>query len=374
MSFPVGATAYQQQKARKFKPGDKALMEALVARTGGTLIKGAFHGTHEGVEFRLRLADQSQRFILSVVCPPAGRFRITRAGRIDRWLASFLPAWPIPSRDPRFDLDMCVQTRDLEITTRVITQASHRRTIRSLLDGPGNAISLEGDRLKLYGPRAALGLEPGIDEVFELLVQIATLGTVVTDFVHGHEVHAEPKHDTPKILAWVSVVGLFLLGGAAFITATVQVPLLDAAGFIWMNLGIGFAAVPIVAFGLAHLVADRTTPGRLLIPVFLIALVAVPLATTGTACLLNGVLDQGGAEYRSTPITHTHTYKQKSKRRYKIGIDAWWRAGDVRWFKVGRETYDNVQGAGDWSMEMLIRPGAFGQPWIEQTNVVRDEG
>lgn len=374
MTIPVGATGYQRQQARKFKPGDLALFEALAERTGGTVIKGAFHGTHEGVEFRVRPIDQSKRFILSVVCPFAGRFRITRSTAFDRWLAGFIPAWPLPSRDARFDRDFCVQTRDRELTSRVITDPDCRSTLRALLDGPGSSVTLEGERVKLYGPRTALGLAPDVDVVLGLIAQLGTLGRVITGFTRGHEVRASPAHDAAKIIGWTTVLVLLVLGCATFLSATKLVPLLHPDRFLWMNLGIGLAAVPFAALGLAHLVAGRTAPGKLLVPLVLIALFALPLTTTGTAYLANGLLDRGVATAHTAPITHTHTYKNKSNRRYQVGIDAWWTPDDIRWFRVGRETYDDVRAGGEWSMEFLIRPGWLAQPWIEEQRVISPEG
>jgi hypothetical protein len=366
--------AVHRREMRKFKPGDAALMEALTARTGGKVIKGAFHGTLEGLDFRVRPIDQSKRFILSVVCPFAGRFRVTPAGRLDRWLAGILPSARLPSRDTRFDREVCVQTRDREVTGRVITDPNCRKAVRALLDGPGTAIALEGDRVKLYGPRQALGLEPDVDTVLGLIAQLGSIGRVITDFTRGHEVRATPAHDSAKIIAWSSVIGLFLLGGAAFITAHVKLPLLHPAGFLWTLLGIGLALVPFVAFGLAHLVSGRTAPGRLWLPLVLLALFAVPLATAGAAYLFNGLADHGDAILYTVPITHTHTYKQKNKRRYQVGIDAWWAEEEVRWFHVRGSVYGTVRAGGDFIMKLRVRPGRLGQPWIEDSVVERDDG
>jgi hypothetical protein len=269
---------------------------------------------------------------------------------------------------------VCVQTRDLEVTSRLVTDSGCRQTIRSLIGGPGATVLLDGERMKLQGPRSELGLEPDVEQVLGLLDQLASLVRVLADFTRGHEVHAAPKHDSAKVIAWTSVLALFLLGGVGLILATVHMPLLHPDRFLWMNLGLGLVGVPFAAFGLAHLVSRRTVPGRLLLPLVLLTLFALPLASTAAAYLANGLLDEGAPTFHAEPITHTHTYKQKSNRRYQVGFDAWWQPGEVRWLHTDRSTYEAVRAGGDWHMELAIRPGWLGQPWIEQSVIVQDGG
>ncbi len=370
MSFPVGNTAARLSKAKRFKPGDRALFEALSALCGGSLLKNAFHGVIEGMDIRVRLADQSQRFVLSVVCTDVGRFRITRSTPWDRWLGSLLPSLPLPSRDPRFDKDMCVQTRDLEVTSQLITNADVRRTIRSLLSGPGSSLALEDGRIKLLGARAALGKEPELDQILGLLRQLSELGERLTLFAKSHEVRPEPAHDSAKVIAWCLTIGLFVLGAGALLTASKLVPLLAGDRFLWMNLGVGLVLWPFLLFGLMHLIARRTAPARLFVPLTLLALFSCPLATTGGAYLLNGLLDEGSQEVRRAPIVDTHTYKQKSERRYQVGIASWWEPNDMRWFRVSHDIYEAVNAGGDWSMELTLRPGAFDEIWIQESTVL----
>ena len=185
---------------------------------------------------------------------------------------------------------------------------------------------------------------------------------------------ATPAHDSAKIIAWCSLIGLFLLGGVCLITGTTRFPMLHPDSFIWRMLGIGLAAVPFVAFGLAHLVSGRTAPGRLWVPLVLLSLFTMPLATTGTCYLLNAALDAGDVALHASPIARTHTYKQKNKRRYQVGIDAWWSAGETRWFRVDGPTYQAVEAGGDWALDLRVRPGWLGEPWIEDLQVVRRDG
>jgi hypothetical protein len=372
MTYPAHAATKKRQYSKKYAAGDRALREQLVARCGGEIRKGAVFATHNGIDFRVRMIDQSQKFVLSVVCPFAGWFRITRASGWDRWLASFLPALPLPSRDTRFDHDHCVQTRDLEVTGQVVTNAGCRRTIRELLHAKGHAVTLEGDRVKLHGPRAELGPEPDVDAVLALVEQLATLGKVISDFSRGHELRPEPKHDRFKILSWASLIGLFVVGAASLLIAIQAYALLDADGFLLVALAGGLAAWPVVVFSLMQLVSGRTAPGRLLWPLALLALFTVPLASAGTAYLLNGLLDHEPSTARLEPIVDTRTRMKDKKRRHDVGIEAWWALGETRWFRVTEATYDDVLAAGDWSVTMTLRPGAFGQTWIETLAIIRD--
>jgi len=363
--------ARKHRYRRRYGAADRSLLERLEALCKGEVIKGALHGTHGDTAFRLRLSAQSQRTIVSVVCPEAGRFRMTRATRWDHWLASFLPSWTLYSRDTRFLHDVCVQTRDVELTTHVLHDEACRRTLRQLLEGKGRHVLLDGDRVKLSLPRAELGKTPEPEAVLQLVEQLALIEQRVESYRRNHEVRMAPKHDTPKVLAWSSLLTLFVLGLATFLVGQSQYQLLHPTGFLLTTLGLGVCLWPFAAFALAHLVAARTAPGRLLTPLALLALFVMPLLTSGSAYALNGLLDEHVAEARHEPVVDTRSKQQDKKLRHFVGIDSWWRPGDTRWFRVDRATHDAVRAGGAWAASMTLRPGAFGQPWIQSLSFVR---
>ena len=363
--------ARKRRYRRAFGTADRTLLERLEVLCSGEVIKGALHGTHGETAFRLRLNAQSQRTIVSVVCPEVGRFRMTRATRWDHWLASMLPSWRLYSRDTRFLQDVCVQTRDVELTTHVLHDQGTRHALRQLLEGKGHHVLLDGDRVKLSLPRAELGKTPEPEAVLQLVEQLALVERRVESYRRHHEVRMAPKHDAPKVIAWSSLLALFVVGLTAFVIGSNQYELLHPTGFLLAMLGLGVALWPLVVLALAHLVAARTAPGRLLTPLALLALFVMPLLTSGSAYLLNGVADGGVAEARHEPVIDTRSKKQDKKMRYFVGIDAWWTTSETRWFRVDVATHDAVRAGGDWAASITVRPGALGQPWIQSLSFVR---
>ncbi len=366
-----GALAHRNRLRRRYGAADKALLDALAARCDGRLVKGALHATHAGVAFRVRPLDGSKRFVVSVVCEDAGRFRMSPATAFDRWAASVLPSWPLPSRDTSFDRAVCVQTRDREVTARVIHDAAARRTIRGLLEGTGRSLVLGDARLKLFVPRQALPKDVPQEEVLDLVARLATLAHHVDAAARGREVRRAPKHDTAKLAAWTVPAVLLVVGLGTLLASEKLYPLRDGSELVWLTLGGAVLALPFVFLGLAHLVSLRTAPGRLLLPVALCTLVSLPLAAVGGVRVANAVLDHGEGTFRSRPVTGTRIKKSDKSTRHLVGVDAWWIDDETRWFRVSRDLYREVRGGGDWLVEFVERPGALGAPWLQGVEVVR---
>jgi hypothetical protein len=354
-------------KARYAK-ADTALIEELRERCDGEMRKGALFGKHGAADFRLRFQPQQQRYILSVVVPVAGRFRVTRRGALDRWMAAFVPALEFRSRDSRFDRDFNVQTRDPELTSGILTKQPNRATVRHLFERGVQSVHLDGDRIKATGMRKALGTAPAADDILELIERLASLAAAVTTFVAHHEVRPAPKNDPAVVASWSVLVLLGVLGFAMLIAGAIEYTLVQPAQILLACALLGLPAVAPVVFVLALVVQRRTSPYGLVRGLAGVALVVVPLFVSGSLLFSNGVLDETAADEHVVTVVGKSARKKDKKMRYHAGLASWWADDDVRWVRISKATYDELEPDASL-MEVRTHPGLLGYEWIEGYSV-----
>lgn len=143
----LGEATYQA----RFSKSDATLIETLLRCCDGELRKGALAANHGNIEFKLSFLPKQRGFAIAVGCRIAGRIKVTREGALDRWMEGFVPAWRFQSRDARFDRDFRVQTRDLELTSAILTKRTLRAAVRGLFDRGAQSVHVDGEHVKMIG-------------------------------------------------------------------------------------------------------------------------------------------------------------------------------------------------------------------------------
>lgn len=260
-----------------------ALTERVADSDDARLVKGAIHGTHAGVPYRVRGLDSGQA-LLSVVCADRGRVRLSRRGRLDRWGASLLPHAAFSTGDARFDAQVQVQTRDPELARRWLADRAVRRGVLGFATRVPT-LHLDGPRLKHSVPLTRLTGDRGVRALHERVEKLGALAAPL-DALRSLP-PAAPRRDGAQILSWVLSVATVLLGLAALLL-TLKLEGGEATILERLLIGLPLVALPAAALlstALAWLLAERSAPWRLLAPqavlMFVGALLASPLVLRG---------------------------------------------------------------------------------------------
>ncbi len=366
MSFhPTGVAmmAEAAYRSRYSKP-DADLIEELCHKHGGEMHKATLHAKHEGTEFHLTFLPKQQGYVVSIACTLAGRFKVTRKTGLDRWMKSFVPAIPFRSRDERFDREFNVQTRDMEVTSALLTRPTNRAAVHKLFERGVRIVHLDGDRIKCTSPRKALSKTHPTRALLEVVESMTTLAAATTKFATHHEVRPVSKHDPLVIASWVTlgllgIAGFFLLiaGGVEFTPVRPATFLLPCAIF-------GLPPIfPVIAL-LAMIVQRRTSPYGLVRGLAALAMVVVPLFVSGGMLTANGLFDDSSATDHVVTVIDKSRREDKNKVKYHVGLESWWTEGDSRWLQVSKRTYDQLV-PDITRMRVRTREGRLGYEWIE---------
>lgn len=260
-----------------------ALTERVAGGDGARLVKGAIHGTHAGVDYRVRNLG-NEHALLSVVCADRGRVRLSRRRWLDRWGARLLPHAAFSTGDARFDDQVQVQTRDPELARRWLADRAVRRGVLAFAKRVPT-LHLDGPRLKHPVPLARLTGDDGVGALHERVEKLGALAAPL-DALRSLP-PAAPRRDGAQILSWVLSVATVLLGLAALLL-TLRLERGEATILERLLIGLPLVALPLAALlttALAWLLAERSAPWRLLAPqasfVFFGALLASPLVLRG---------------------------------------------------------------------------------------------
>ncbi|GJM22964.1 MAG: hypothetical protein DHS20C15_28790 [Planctomycetota bacterium] len=271
----------------------RALEERLRTTDDAKLVRGALHGTHAGVPYRVRCVGQSEA-VLSVVCPELGRVRLSPRRSNDRLGARLFPHTPFTTGDRAFDEQVQVQTRDPALAKRWL---HHEEVRRGVLDfakrTPG--FNLDGPRLKHKLPFARF---TGDDGVEQLHARVEKLGALVAP-LNGPEFRnlppAAPRKDKAQRASWALTIATFLASVAASIVFAMEYErgsyLRVNFMHLWWLPAFGLALPLVAAPLLGRLVAARSAPWRLLTPQLLLLVIAGllsgPLVLLGADRLLS---------------------------------------------------------------------------------------
>jgi len=366
MTVPIAVA--QGAYKNRYSKADNALIEELRGRCDGELRKGALFAKLGTADFRLRFLPQQQTFVVSVVCPLAGRFRVTRKGALDRWMAGFVPALEFRSRDERFDRDFSVQTRDRELTSAVLTKQPNRVVVRQLLERGLQAVHLDGDRVKVIGTRKVLGAKPVAEDILVLVELLAQIADAVTAFAAHHELRPSPKNDPVVVASWITLAVAGVLGFVMLMAGAIEYTLAQPAGILPLCAMLGLPSIPLVVIALAFAVQRRTSPYGLVRGLSAVSMVVVPLFVSGALVFSNGVLDDTPADEHVVTVVGKSVRKDDSKLRYHAGLASWWVEDDVRWVRISKTTYDKLE-PNVSLMEVRTHPGKLGYEWIDGYSV-----
>jgi len=360
-------TAQGAKKLGFFK-ADAALIEQLQQRCGGGVTKEAFHAKHGSVEFELSYLPKQQGYVVSVACRLAGRFRITRKGALDRRMEAFVPAIRFRARDARFDRDFNVQTRDLQITSGVLTRQPNRAAVRRLFDRGVQAVHLDGEWVRAIGKRKALGTKPVAEAILGLVEELAVIADAVTAFAARHGARPSSKNDPVVVASWTGLGVLGVLGFAMLIAGAIEYTLVQPARFLLPCALFGLPAVLPVVVALAFAVQRRTSPYGLVRGLAGLSMLVVPLFVSGALLLSNGLFDQSPAEEHVVTVVGKSVKEDKNEPSYHAGLASWWIEGDVRWLNISKATYDMLE-PNVSRMQVRTHPGRLGYEWIESYTV-----
>lgn len=368
MSIPAVTAVLAAHGAWK---GQAGWIEALVARCHGELSKnGEVTGRHGDDELRLRMLPKKQGVAVSVPCRKAGRFRVTRTGRLDRWMAGFVPAWGFRSCDERFDRDFQVQTRDVEVTAAILAKTLGRRAVRELFDRGVHDLRLHEDRVEaLLGPKA-LGKEPEPEAILDLVAPLARMARAVTGFARRHEVRPAPKVDAAAVLSWTALAVLGVAGLVLLIAGASLYPLIRPAEILSLCAIVGLPAVAPVVFALTLAVQRRTSPYGLVRGLAALTLPVVPLFVSGLLVFVNGALDDSPLKAHVVPIIAKDVRKSDDDLRYYAGLASWWTEDDIYWLRVPKSVHANLE-PGTSRLRIQTREGQLGYEWRASWEVVR---
>lgn len=371
MTIPTGPSS-AALAARKLSASkaDSALVDQLRSRCGGELKKGALHARHGEVEFRVRILPKGQGFLVSVVCRLAGRFHVTRKSGLDRWMEGFVPALEFKTRDMRFDRDFNVRTRDLRLTSDLLTQLSNLAAVRELFERGVHVVHLDGDRIKATITRKALGTEPVAEDILALVEQLAVIAGDLARRAAGGSYRPAPKNDPAVVLSWTSLGVLGVCGFVMVLVGALEYTPVLPSRFLVPCALFGLPAVAPVIYGLAFAVQHRTSPYALVRGLALLACLVVPLFVSGSLLLANGMLDDSPAEEHIAAVLDKSARKDKNDVKYSAGLASWWTAGDTRWLEVSKQTYDLLE-PGESRMRVLTHEGQLGHDWIESYELVK---
>lgn len=291
------ASAISVLVVSRLAKGKLSALEAQLRATDDTkMVRGAVHGTHAGIDYRLRRIDQSS-VLISVVCPDLGRLRLSRRRRDDRLGASVFPHTPFTTGDRVFDEQVQVQTRDPVLAKRWLQHADVRRGVLDFAEKIPS-FRLDGPRLKHALTLDKFTGEEGIAQLHE---RVEKLGALVAP-LHGPEFRnlppAAPRRDKAQRVAWALTLGLLLASIAALIVFFVgeagqNSPRLSPVQLFWLPV-FGLALPLTLGPLLASLVSQRSAPWRLLAPQFVLlffaGLMSTPLALVG----INQLVGSGG--------------------------------------------------------------------------------
>jgi len=365
MTFPNGPAA-AALGARKLgaSKADTALVGQLQERCGGELKKGVLHASHGEARFRVRILPKGQGFLVSVVCHPAGRFHVTRKSGLDRWMEGFVPALQLKTRDTRFDRDFNVRTRDLRLTSDLLTRPPNLAALRALFDRGVQVVHLDGNRIKTTITRRALGAQPAAEDILALVEQLAVITGAIATIATGGSYRPAPKHDPALVISWTSLGVLGLLGFVMVLAGAIEYTPVLPSRFLVPCALFGLPTIAPVIFALALAVQHRTSPYALLRGLALLACFVVPLFVSGSLLLTNGMLDDSPAEEHVVPVLGKSARKNKNEMKYSAGLASWWTEGDTRWLQVSRQTYDRIT-PNESHMRVQAHAGRLGHEWIE---------
>ncbi len=371
--MPVSAAStlmIQRAVSKRGSKADAALLEELAERCDGKVQSGVLEARHEGVEFRLRVLPKQQGWVVEVPCRFAGRFRVTRLGTLDRWMAGFVPAWRFHSRDTRFDTDFQVQTRDLELTSALLTKRLGRTVVRRLFERGPHIVQLDGDHVAATLARKAVGDGSTAAVLLNLVEELAPLARAVTAFAKRHEVRAAPKVDPVVVAAWTALGVLGVSGLGMLIAGSTVFTLVRPETVLPLCALVGLPLVGPIVFALALAVQGRTSPYGLVRGLALVTLLVVPLFVSGALLLFNGVFDTAPAEQHLVTVVGKNVRKDKDDLKYYAGLASWWTEDDVRWVRVPRSTFERLE-PHQSRMHVTTHAGWLGYEWIEAYSVER---
>ncbi len=368
----ASASSYRKQ----YKQSDDALMQELLGRFGGEMRKHTLVTHHGSLEFHLRFDANEGVYQLIVPCRLAARFTIKRKGRLERAMASFVPAWSIRSHDPRFDATYSIHTRDLRVTEDIVCQRTVRDAVNKLMARHASGIHLEGEWVRATGSRKSLGKQIDIDELLVMVEELGVIADAVSRWAKTHETRPAPKRDHAVVTISVILTVVALAGIAMFFVGAGNYRLVNAAAFVPYALGASFAAllfaiVP-VTVGLSH----RTSPYILVFSFAVFTFMAVTLFVGSAMLLGNGLFDQGGRTVHVNPIcckrwTQNKKEKKKDTARYFAGYPTERDANGMAWFRVNKSTYDAIEEERH-GLVVTTSSGALGFPWLVGYRVVDD--
>ena len=361
---------------KKYKQSDDALMKELLARFGGEMRKTTLVTHHGEIEFHLRFDANEGAYQLIVPCRLAARFSIKRKGRLERGMASFVPAWSIRSHDPRFDEAYSIHTRDLRVTEDVVCQRPVRDAVNKLMARQARGIHLEAEWVRATGSRRSLGKHIDIDNLLVMVEEVAVIAKAVSHWAKSHEIRPAPKGDRAVLTIAVVLTVVALTGIAMMVVGGGNYPLVNGVAFLPYALAAScaallFAIVPIVV-GLSH----RTSPYVLVFSFCIFALMAVTLFVGSSMLLGNGLFDDGPRTVYVEPIcckrwTQNKKEKKNNKARYFAGYTTERSANGMVWLRVPKPTYDSIEEERH-GMVVTTAAGAFGFPWLVGYRVVDD--
>ena len=358
----------RQGAKRRLPRADAELIEGLRERCGGEVRKGALFAKHGAADFRLRILPKQQGYLVSVVCRNVGHFRVTRKGTLDRRMEAFVPALEFRSRDPHFDREFNVQTRDLRLTSAILHQLPLRAAVRQLFARGVHVLHLDGDRVKATLSRKAFGGPASADAVLGLIEELTPIAEAATSFAARFGARSTPKHDPVVVASWTTLGVLGVCGFSMLIVGSIEFTLVQPARFLWPCAWIGLPAALAVVVALAFAVRRRTSPYGLVRGLTFLSLLVVPLFVSGAMLLSNGLLDRTAAEERVVSVVGKSTKKNKNELRYHAGLASWWTEGEVRWVRISKATYDALEPHAS-RMRVRTHPGRLGYEWIEGYDV-----
>ena len=263
-----------------------------------------------------------------------------------------------------------MRTRDLRLTSDLLTQRPNLAAVRQLFELGVQFVHLDGDRIKVTVPRKALGSQPAAEDLLALVEQLAVIAGALARIATGGSYRPAPKQDPVVVISWTVLGVLGLLGFVMTLVGGLEYTPVLPARFLRLCALFGPLAVAPVVFGLTLAVQQRTSPYALVRGLALLSCFVVPLFISGSLLLANGMLDDSPVQERTVPVLDKSARKNKNEMKYSAGLASWWTAGDTRWLQVSKATYDLLK---PHESHMLVRTheGVLGHEWIESYELVK---
>jgi hypothetical protein len=111
------------------------------------------------------------------------------------------------------------------------------------------------------------------------------------------------------------------------------------------------------------LLRGRSSSHRELITVFLISLIAFPLAGFGYSGFLNGALDDTPPVIHQVPVINKYYSRSKNNYSYYAIVESWRETENTEKLSISKSFYNFLQ-PGSSMITITTKSGKFGFEWI----------